>query len=69
VREVIAAAERVTGREVPTVEAARRPGDPPILVAASEKIRDELGWTPRKPALEDMIADAWDFAQRHPQGY
>jgi UDP-glucose 4-epimerase len=69
VREVIAATERVTGRDVPTVEAGRRPGDPPILVAASEKIRTELGWSPRKPALEDMIADAWDFAQRHPQGY
>jgi UDP-glucose 4-epimerase len=69
VREVIAAAERVTGRDVPTAEASRRPGDPPILVAASEKIRDELGWSPRKPALEDMIGDAWDFAQRHPRGY
>jgi UDP-glucose 4-epimerase len=69
VREVIAAAERVTGEPVPTVEAGRRPGDPPVLVAGSEKIRAELGWSPRKPALEDMIADAWDFARRHPSGY
>jgi UDP-glucose 4-epimerase len=69
VREVIAAAERVTGKPVPVREAGRRPGDPAILVAGSEKIRSELGWNARKPALEDMIADAWDFAQRQPDGY
>ena len=39
------------------------------LVAASAKIRAELGWEPRKPALTDMVADAWAFAQAHPQGY
>ncbi|HEY5318335.1 MAG TPA: UDP-glucose 4-epimerase GalE, partial [Solirubrobacteraceae bacterium] len=59
VREVIAAAEQVTGRVVPTREAPRRPGDPPELVSASERIRHELHWIPRKPALADMIADAW----------
>jgi UDP-glucose 4-epimerase len=69
VREVIAAAERVTGRAVPTREAPRRPGDPPQLVSASDKIRRELGWIPGKPALEDMIADAWAFAEGHPHGY
>lgn len=69
VREVIAAAERVTGREIAVEEADRRPGDPPELVAASERIRAELGWVPRKPGLEDMVADAWAFAQAHPHGY
>jgi UDP-glucose 4-epimerase len=69
VREVIAAAERVTGKTVPARKASRRPGDPAILVAGSEKIRAELGWSARKPALEDMIADAWNFARRHPQGF
>jgi UDP-glucose 4-epimerase len=69
VREVIAAAEQVTGREISTREAPRRPGDPPQLVSASDLIRRELGWTPLKPALEGMIADAWDFAQAHPYGY
>jgi UDP-glucose 4-epimerase len=69
VREVIAAVERVTGATIPTREAARRPGDPPMLVAASERIRSELGWEPRKPALEDMVADAWAFAQARPSGY
>ena len=69
VREVIAAAERVTGRQIPVQEADRRPGDPPELVAASERIRRELGWEPRKPSLDDMVADAWAFAQAHPRGY
>ena len=40
-----------------------------MLVAASERIRSELGWEPRKPALEEMVADAWAFAQAHPHGY
>jgi UDP-glucose 4-epimerase len=69
VREVIDAAREVTGCEIPVEEAPRRPGDPPMLVAASRKIREQLGWEPRKPALTDMVADAWAFAQGHPQGY
>jgi UDP-glucose 4-epimerase len=69
VREVIAAAERVTGTEIATREAQRRPGDPPMLVAAGERIRADLGWEPRKPELEQMIADAWEFAQGRPDGY
>jgi UDP-glucose 4-epimerase len=69
VRQVVEAAERVVGRAVPTRDEGRRPGDPPQLVAASEKIRRELGWAPRKPALESMIADAWEWAQAHPDGY
>ena len=69
VHEVIEAAREVTGLEIPVREAPRRPGDPPQLVAASGKIRAELGWEPRKPALADMVADAWAFAQAHPQGY
>ena len=69
VREVIDAAREVTGAQLPAHEAPRRPGDPPMLVAASELIRAELGWAPRKPALTDMIGDAWAFAQAHPNGY
>jgi UDP-glucose 4-epimerase len=68
VREVIAAARAVTGVEIPVVERARRPGDPPRLVAASEKIRAELGWEPRHD-LTRMVADAWAFAEAHPDGY
>jgi UDP-glucose 4-epimerase len=69
VREVIAATHEVTGAEIEVVEAPRRPGDPPMLVAASEKIREELGWKPRKPQLTEMVGDAWAFAQAHPRGY
>jgi UDP-glucose 4-epimerase len=69
VREVIAAAQEVTGKEIPSHEAARRPGDPAMLVAASERIRSELGWEPRKPALTEMVGDAWRFTQSHPDGY
>jgi UDP-glucose 4-epimerase len=69
VREVIAATEAVTGVTIKTNEASRRPGDPATLVAASDRIRAELGWAPRKPALEEMVADAWSFARTHPDGY
>ena len=69
VREVIEVARRVTGHPIPAHEAPRRPGDPPRLVAASDRIRGELGWAPQKPTLETMIADAWAFAQAHPHGY
>jgi UDP-glucose 4-epimerase len=69
VREVIAAVQSVTGKEIPTREAARREGDPPMLVAASEKIRSGLGWEPAKPGLEAIVADAWAFARDHPRGY
>ncbi len=69
VREVIAAAQRVTGADVPTRDCPRRPGDPPVLVAASEMIRSELGWKPSKPSVDEMVADAWAFTQSNPRGY
>ncbi|HLY36225.1 MAG TPA: UDP-glucose 4-epimerase GalE [Candidatus Limnocylindria bacterium] len=69
VREVIEVARRVTGLEIPTREAPRRPGDPPRLVAASQRIRSELGWTPRRAGLDQIVADAWAFAQARPLGY
>ena len=69
VRQVIDAARAVTGAEIEVREAPRRPGDPPSLVAASQLIRAELGWEARKPELEQMIGDAWAFAQSHPSGY
>ncbi len=68
VREVIDATRQVTGAELPVVERDRRPGDPPRLVAGSEKIRTELGWEPEKD-LTQMVADAWAFAQARPEGY
>jgi UDP-glucose 4-epimerase len=69
VRQVIEAARRVTGRDIPVSEEPRRPGDPAALVASSQKIRDELGWVPRKPEIETMIADAWAWFQARPEGY
>jgi UDP-glucose 4-epimerase len=61
VRQVLDAARRVTGHPIPAVESTRRAGDPPVLIAASEKARRELGWSPQKPQLETMIADAWQW--------
>ncbi len=69
VREVISATEKLTGAEIPTREGARRPGDPPMLVAAAERVRTELGWEPKKPSLAEMVGDAWAFAQARPRGY
>ena len=69
VREVIATAREVTGAEIEVREGPRRPGDPPMLVAASEKIRSQLGWSPRKPELATMVGDAWAFMQARPDGY
>jgi UDP-glucose 4-epimerase len=68
VREVIDAVREVTGATFTVKESPRRPGDPPRLVAAADKIRSELGWTPTKD-LRAMVADAWAFAQAHPDGY
>lgn len=69
VREVVEAARRVTGHPIPVVEGPRRLGDPPRLVASAEKICRELGWQPRYTALEEIIASAWAWHQRHPYGY
>lgn len=68
VREVIDAARRVTGREIPARDEGRRPGDPPQLVAANDRAREGLGWEPRR-SLEQMIADAWEWHRAHPRGY
>ena len=69
VDEVITAVERVTGRKVTTVRAPRRPGDPATLVASSDRIREVLGWSPRIPELDAIIASAWQWRQKYPNGY
>ena len=69
VREVIEVARRVTGREIKVVEGERRPGDPAVLVASSERIKAELGWKPRYPELETIIESAWRWHCSHPQGF
>jgi UDP-glucose 4-epimerase len=69
VREVVEASRRVTNKSIEAVEAPRRAGDPPVLVASSERIQAHLGWRPQKPDLETMISDAWAWMQDHPHGY
>ncbi len=69
VREVIETARRVTGRPIKAVEADRRPGDPPMLVASSDKAIQELGWQPQHASLDEIIATAWRWHQAHPKGY
>ncbi|HVR73903.1 MAG TPA: UDP-glucose 4-epimerase GalE [Planctomycetota bacterium] len=63
VREVIACAERVTGRKVPVAEGARREGDPAVLVAASDRARRLLGWEPRHAQLESIVRSAWKWLE------
>ena len=69
VREVIDVARKVTGRKVDPTEKARRPGDPPRLIASSEKIKRELGWKPQFQSLEAIIESAWKWHQKFPRGY
>jgi len=63
VREVIEAARRVTGAEIPVEECERRPGDPAVLVAGSDKIKAELGWNPTLGDLDTILASAWKWHQ------
>lgn len=69
VKEVIDAARNVTGHTIPAEVAPRRAGDPAKLVASSEKAMKELGWKPKYAALEAMIESAWNWFQKHPNGY
>lgn len=69
VRQVIQTARSVTGHPIPAVESPRRLGDPPRLVASAEKIRRELGWKPRFPDLQTIVASAWEWHRTHPHGY
>ncbi|MDP9363887.1 MAG: UDP-glucose 4-epimerase GalE [Chloroflexota bacterium] len=69
VREIVAAVERVTGRTLPVAYEPRRAGDPPALVADASRAAEVLGWTPRRSTLDQMVGSAWDWMQRHPEGY
>ena len=69
VREIIEMARRVTGRSIMAVTSEKRTGDPARLVASSKKIQAELGWRPRFDDPEKIIASAWTWYQRHPDGY
>jgi UDP-glucose 4-epimerase len=69
VKQIIEVALKVTGKEIPTQIGPRRAGDPSTLVASSQKIREELGWSPQYGSLETILGDAWKWHQRNPKGY
>jgi UDP-glucose 4-epimerase len=66
---VLDAAERITGRPVPHTIGDRRAGDPPVLVASNARAAEALGWRPTRSSLDEMVASAWEWRRRHPDGY
>jgi UDP-glucose 4-epimerase len=69
VREVIETARRVIGKNIPVRMGPRRPGDPAVLIASSDKIKSELGWQPQFQDLGLIVESAWKWMQDHPDGY
>ncbi len=69
VQEIITAASRVTGLTVAPPVQPRRPGDPARLVAANDRARRLLGWSPRRSDVDSLLADAWEWHRTHPAGY
>ncbi|MFC5406927.1 UDP-glucose 4-epimerase GalE [Cohnella soli] len=69
VKQVIDVSRQVTGHAIPAKHEPRRAGDPAVLIASSARARAELGWTPTRDKLEDIIGSAWRWHQQHPNGY
>lgn len=69
VKEVIEGARKVTGHAIPAKVAPRRAGDPAELFADSSKIQSELGWKPKYTEIESIISTAWQWFEKHPDGY
>jgi UDP-glucose 4-epimerase len=69
VKEIIEAARRVTGHPIPCEIQKRRPGDPAILIASSERAEKVLGWKRKYDSIDDIVRSAWNFHQTHKQGY
>ena len=69
VREVIEACRRVSGKEIAVIEKPRRPGDPPRLIAGSDRIKAELGWSPRFQDITKIVESAWKWHVANPRGY
>ncbi len=69
VKQVIETVREITGHPIPAKSGQRRAGDPDVLVAGSQRIRDELGWKPQFPNLRDIIESAWRWHEQHPDGY
>jgi UDP-glucose 4-epimerase len=69
VREIIEAARRVTGHPIPCEVKGRRPGDPAVLIASSEKAEKMLGWERKYKSIDEIVQTAWNFHQKHPKGF
>jgi UDP-glucose 4-epimerase len=67
--QVVEAARRATGHPIPVAIQPRRPGDPAELIASSKRARNVLGWQPRYPELETIVASAWEWHRAYPDGY
>ena len=69
VRQIIDIARKVTEENIAAIEAPRRPGDPAVLVASSEKIKRVMGWNPQHSDVEAIVRSAWEWHSAHPKGY
>jgi UDP-glucose 4-epimerase len=69
VKEIIDVCREVSGHEIPVIERPRRAGDPPRLIAGSDKVRRELGWAPKHQDIRRIIESAWSWHVKHPNGY
>lgn len=69
VKQVIDVVKKVTERPIKVEETARRAGDPAVLIASSQKAMDVLGWKPKRATLEAIVSSAWNWHQKHPDGY
>ena len=69
VRQIVEAARRVTGHEIPAEPTGRRPGDPSALYADPKRLMDDLGWQPKFTDIDQIIATAWRWHSAHPTGY
>jgi UDP-glucose 4-epimerase len=67
--EVLDAVERITGKKIPRKLSPRRPGDPAVLVASKDKLKNLLGWEAQHSTLDEIVSSAWAWKQAHPNGY
>ena len=68
-KEILEAAKKITGIDIPVRYAPRRPGDPPVLIASSDKIKKELGWNPTRTQIDNIITSAWAWHSANPNGF
>ena len=68
-REILETAKKITGIDIPVRFVARRAGDPPVLVASSDKIKQQLGWNPTRTHIDNIISTAWAWHSANPDGY